>query len=44
MVANLTGSTPDKEFEISKSKLSNRGMVAQPDDGTKSQCMSDYAV
>jgi hypothetical protein len=44
MVANLSTSTPYGEFNLSKAKLSNRGMVAQPNDGSKSNCMSDYAV
>lgn len=44
LVANLTGSSPAAEFERSKATLSRRGMVSQPDDGSKSQCMSDYAV
>jgi hypothetical protein len=44
MLANLTGSTPAEEFARSKAKLSRRGMVSQPDDGSKSQCLSDYAV
>ena len=44
MVANLTGSTPAEEFARAKTKLSRRGMVSQPDDGSKSQCLSDYAV
>ena len=44
MVANLSASTPEAEFALSKPKLSRRGMVSQPDDGSKSQCLSDWAV
>ena len=44
MVANLSASNPNAEFAKSKAQLSNRGMVAQPNDGSKSNCMSEYAV
>ena len=44
MLANLTKSTPLEEFKNSHSRLSKRGMVAQPDDGSKSNCLSEYAV
>ena len=44
MLANLTTSTPLEEFKHSKHRLSKRGMIAQPDDGGKSNCLSEYAV
>ena len=44
MVANLSSSNPFDEFSISKRKLSNRAMVSQPNDGGKSNCLSEYAV
>ena len=44
MVANLSSSNPFDEFSISKGKLSNRAMVSQPNDGGKSNCLSEYAV
>ena len=44
MLANLSTSTPMAEFERSRLRLSRRGMVAQPDDGGKSNCLSEYAV
>ena len=44
MLANLSTSTPMAEFKRSRLNLSKRGMVAQPDDGGKSNCMSEYAV
>ena len=44
VAANLSTSNPYHEFVISKKKLSNRGMVAQPNDGSKSYAMSAYAV
>ena len=42
--ADMSDSSPAEEFARSKSKLSRRGMVAQPNDGSKSQCLSSYAV
>ena len=44
LVANVSSSTPHEEFVHSKATLSKRGMVAQPDDGSKSFAMSGYAV
>ena len=44
VAANVSSSTPYEEFMHSKSTLSKRGMVAQPNDGSKSYAMSAYAV
>jgi hypothetical protein len=44
MLANLSSSTPLAEFQRSRRSLSDRGVVAQPDDGSKGSFMSDYAV
>lgn len=44
MAVNLSSVLPDAEFVRSRSMLSNRGMVAQPNDGSKSNCMSAYAT
>eukprot|EP01052_Picozoa_sp_SAG31_P012164 SAG31_NODE_705_length_12695_cov_3.147007_2_plen_114_part_00 len=46
--ADVSKSDPAAEFtrviSSAASLLSNRGVVAQPDDGSKSQCLSEYAV
>ena len=43
-VADVSASNPLDEFERSKAKLSRRGLVAQPDDGSKSNCLSSYST
>lgn len=44
MLANLSGVDPYDAFAQFKSYMSNRVAVFQPDDGSKSQCLSAYAV
>ena len=44
VAANLSMSNPYQEFVRSKTQLSNRGMVAQPNDGSKSFAMSAYSI
>jgi hypothetical protein len=44
VAANLSTSNPFQEFLASKTTLSVRGMVAQPNDGSKSYAMSAYSV
>lgn len=44
MVANVSASNPAVEFKRSKAKLSNRAMVAQPNDGSKSNCKYKRAL
>ena len=43
-VADVSASNPHDEFVRSKAKLSRRGLVAQPDDGSKSNCLSSYST
>eukprot|EP01079_Euglenida_sp_SAG-EU17-18_P000923 gene923-2577_t len=43
-VADLTNSTPYAEYVAGRDRLSSRAMCAQPDDGSKAQSLSDYAV
>jgi hypothetical protein len=44
LVANVSASNPYDEFMSQRSRLNNRMACFQPDDGSKSQSLSDYAV
>jgi len=43
-LADVTASTPSAQYALGKAALSHRGVISQPNDGGKANCLASYAV
>lgn len=43
-LADTTASTPSAQYALGKTNLSHRGVISQPNDGGKANCLASYAV
>jgi hypothetical protein len=43
-LADATASTPSAEYARGRASLSHRGVISQPNDGGKANCLASYAV